>query len=70
MAPDLRGFGYTDKPGVAMGYDSRANAEDLAGLMTMLGFETFYVHGEDRKFCVFLLGGGERKRGGGGAVQH
>jgi hypothetical protein len=49
VAPDLRGFGYTDKPGAEMGYDSRTNAKDLADLMTMLGHDTFYVHGEDRK---------------------
>lgn len=49
IAPDLRGFGYTDKPGAEMGYDSRTNAKDLADLMNMLGFKTFYVHGEDRK---------------------
>ncbi|UPX12286.1 Haloacetate dehalogenase [Ascochyta rabiei] len=48
VAPDLRGFGYTDKPGAEMGYDSRTNAKDLADLMTMLGHSTFYVHGEDR----------------------
>lgn len=51
VAPDLRGFGYTDKPGAEMGYDSRTNAKDLADLMTMLGHNTFYVHGEDRKSC-------------------
>ena len=49
VAPDVRGFGYTDKPGAEMGYDSRTNAKDLADLMTMLGYDTFYVHGEDRK---------------------
>ena len=49
VAPDLRGFGYTDKPGAETGYDSRTNAKDLADLMTMLGYNTFYVHGEDRK---------------------
>lgn len=51
VAPDLRGFGYTDKPGAEMGYDSRTEAKDLADLMTMLGYQTFYVHGEDRKYC-------------------
>ncbi|KAF2680993.1 alpha/beta-hydrolase [Lentithecium fluviatile CBS 122367] len=48
MAPDLRGFGYTGKLAAAMGYDSRTNAIDLAGLITILGFEQFHVHGEDR----------------------
>lgn len=50
VAPDLRGFGYTDKPPAAMGYDSRTQAADLAGLMSLLGYNTFYVHGEDRKY--------------------
>jgi hypothetical protein len=49
VAPDMRGFGYTDKPAAAMGYDSRTNAKDVADLMTMLGHEQFHVHGEDRK---------------------
>ncbi|KAF2017822.1 soluble epoxide hydrolase [Aaosphaeria arxii CBS 175.79] len=48
VAPDLRGFGYTDKPPASNGYDSRTNADDLAELMTQLGHEQFYVHGEDR----------------------
>ena len=48
VAPDLRGFGDTDKPTVEEGYDSATNAKDLAELMTILGFEKFHVHGEDR----------------------
>lgn len=48
MAPDLRGFGYTDKPPATDGYDSKTNAEDMADLMTQLGHERFYLHGEDR----------------------
>ncbi|WP_062223580.1 alpha/beta hydrolase [Aureimonas sp. D3] len=48
VAPDLRGFGYTDKPPVEEGYDSRTNADDMAELMTHLGHETFHLHGEDR----------------------
>lgn len=48
VAPDLRGFGDTDKPPASEGYDSETNAADLAGLMTALGHETFHVHGEDR----------------------
>lgn len=48
VAPDLRGFGYTDKPPVADGYDSATNAADLAELMAVLGHDTFHVHGEDR----------------------
>jgi len=48
VAPDLRGFGDTDKPPAEEGYDSRTNARDVAELMTLLGHETFHVHGEDR----------------------
>ena len=48
VAPDLRGFGYTDKPPVEEGYDSLTNADDMADLMTQLGHQTFHVHGEDR----------------------
>ncbi|KAF1973665.1 alpha/beta-hydrolase [Bimuria novae-zelandiae CBS 107.79] len=48
VAPNLRGFRYTAKPPTAMGYDSRTQAADLAGLMSGLGYDTFYVHGEDR----------------------
>jgi len=48
VAPDLRGFGYTDKPPATDGYDSVTNADDVAELMTQLGHETFYLHGEDR----------------------
>lgn len=48
VAPDLRGFGYTDKPPATDGYDSKINAQDVAELMTQLGHEKFYLHGEDR----------------------
>ena len=48
VAPDLRGFGYTDKPPAEEGYDSLTNAKDMAELMTFLGHESFHVHGEDR----------------------
>lgn len=48
IAPDLRGFGATDKPAASEGYDCRTNAKDCAELMTLLGHETFHVHGEDR----------------------
>ncbi len=48
VAPDLRGFGDTDKPPVDEGYDSLTNAKDMAELMTVLGYEQFHVHGEDR----------------------
>ncbi len=48
VAPDLRGFGYTDKPPVEEGYDSLTNAQDVTELMTQLGHDKFHVHGEDR----------------------
>lgn len=48
IAPDLRGFGDTDKPKVEQGYDSRTNAKDLADLMASLGYDKYLVHGEDR----------------------
>ncbi|GAB1813111.1 alpha/beta fold hydrolase [Mycobacterium sp. MUNTM1] len=48
VAPDLRGFGYTDKPPASEGYDSLTNATDLAELMRHLGHNQFHVHGEDR----------------------
>lgn len=48
VAPDLRGFGYTDKPPVEEGYDSLTNAQDVAELMSQLGHQTFHLHGEDR----------------------
>jgi len=48
IAPDLRGFGDTDKPPVSEGYDSMTNAKDMAELMEQLGFQEYYVHGEDR----------------------
>ncbi|KAK0284712.1 hypothetical protein LTR91_011061 [Friedmanniomyces endolithicus] len=48
VAPDLRGFGYTDKPPATEGYDTKVNADDMADLMSQLGHEKFYLHGEDR----------------------
>ena len=48
VAPDLRGFGYTDKPPVEEGYDSLTNSQDVAELMAQLGHSKFHVHGEDR----------------------
>jgi pimeloyl-ACP methyl ester carboxylesterase len=48
VAPDLRGFGYTDKPPAEEGYDSLTAASDLAELMEQLGHSRFHVHGEDR----------------------
>lgn len=48
VAPDLRGFGYTDKPPTTDGYDSVTNADDVVELMTQLGHKKFYLHAEDR----------------------
>lgn len=48
VAPDLRGFGDTDKPPAEEGYDSLTNARDMEELMTQLGHDTFHLHGEDR----------------------
>jgi len=48
VAPDLRGFGYTDKPPTTDGYDSVTNADDMADLMPQLGQGKFHLHGEDR----------------------
>lgn len=48
IAPDLRGFGYTDKPGASCGYDNLTMVQDLDELMESLGYDRFYIHGEDR----------------------
>lgn len=48
VAPDIRGFGYTDKPGASEGYDSLTVTKDLDELMVSLGYDRFYLHGEDR----------------------
>lgn len=46
VAPDLRGYGYSDKP--TAGYDKRQMAADIAGLVTALGFDKAVVVGHDR----------------------
>jgi haloacetate dehalogenase len=46
VAPDLRGYGRSDKP--PGGYDKRTMAGDIRGLMRQLGFETATVVGHDR----------------------
>jgi pimeloyl-ACP methyl ester carboxylesterase len=46
IAPDLRGYGYTDKP--AGGYDKRTMASDVAALVGSLGFDRVAVVGHDR----------------------
>lgn len=48
VAPDLRGFGDSDKPMTTSGYESTTMTDDLAELMSELGFDSFAVHGEDR----------------------
>jgi haloacetate dehalogenase len=46
VAPDLRGYGRSDKP--SSGLDKRTMAGDIRGLMRVLGFETATVIGHDR----------------------
>ncbi|SDW11572.1 Pimeloyl-ACP methyl ester carboxylesterase [Saccharopolyspora shandongensis] len=46
IAPDLRGYGRTDKP--RTGYDKRTMASDVAALAESLGFESVSVVGHDR----------------------
>ncbi|MFI5605753.1 alpha/beta fold hydrolase [Amycolatopsis sp. NPDC051903] len=46
IAPDLRGYGRTDKP--RGGYDKRTMAADVAGLAERLGFDRVAVVGHDR----------------------
>lgn len=46
IAPDLRGYGDTEKPGV--GYDKRTMAEDLLALMDHLGHDRIALAGHDR----------------------
>lgn len=63
VAPDLRGFGDTDKPPAEEGYDSLTNAKDMTALMTHLGHETFHLHGEDRGAeFAYALAATERAR--------
>ncbi|WP_329052812.1 alpha/beta hydrolase [Amycolatopsis sp. NBC_01488] len=46
IAPDLRGYGRTDKP--RTGFDKRTMAADVAALTEHLGFERTAVAGHDR----------------------
>jgi pimeloyl-ACP methyl ester carboxylesterase len=46
IAPDLRGYGDTEKP--ASGYDKRTMANDLAALMDHLGHKRAAIVGHDR----------------------
>ena len=46
IAPDLRGYGETDKP--ASGYDKRTMAQDIVALMDALGLAKVALVGHDR----------------------
>ncbi|HKS48426.1 MAG TPA: alpha/beta hydrolase [Amycolatopsis sp.] len=46
IAPDLRGYGLTDKP--RDGYDKRTMAADVSALVHELGFDSVSVVGHDR----------------------
>jgi haloacetate dehalogenase len=46
VAPDLRGYGLTDKP--AAGYDKRTMANDVLALMDHLGHQRIVLVGHDR----------------------
>jgi len=46
IAPDLRGYGETDKP--ATGYDKRTMARDLRELLRALGIDRIALVGHDR----------------------
>jgi haloacetate dehalogenase len=51
ICPDLRGYGFSGKPGVTADhapYSKRAMAADMVGLMRGLGFERFGVVSHDR----------------------
>jgi haloacetate dehalogenase len=46
VAPDMRGYGLTDKP--PGGYDKRTMAEDIRALVRQLGFDQVVLVGHDR----------------------
>lgn len=46
VAPDLRGYGDSDKP--RDGYDKRTMASDIRELMHHLGYDQYYMIGHDR----------------------
>ncbi len=52
VAPDLRGYGDSEKPPAPEGdlsvYCKRVTAQDQVGVMAALGFESFHVVGHDR----------------------
>ena len=47
VAPDMRGYGKTDKPEAVEEYDMRHLAADVAGLVDALGEETAVIAGHD-----------------------
>jgi pimeloyl-ACP methyl ester carboxylesterase len=52
VAPDLRGYGYTEKP--YTGYDKRTMAADIRALMAGLGYDRAAIVGHDRGARVGL----------------
>ena len=61
VAADLRGVGASDKP--ATGYDVVTLADDMARLMTVLGYDRFAVAGYDLGAIVgYALAAGHRER--------
>lgn len=46
IMPDLRGYGYSDKPDT--GYDKRTMAEDIRQLVTHFGYDRIALVGHDR----------------------
>ncbi|MET0843727.1 MAG: alpha/beta hydrolase [Mycetocola sp.] len=61
VAVDQRGIGLTDKP--ASGYDAGTLANDLAALMTKLGYARFSVVGHDTGYVIsYALAADHRNR--------
>jgi pimeloyl-ACP methyl ester carboxylesterase len=49
IAPDLRGFGDSDKP--ESGYDKKTIAQDIHQLVSQLGFTSIYLVGHGTTHC-------------------
>lgn len=47
VAPDLRGYGETDRPSKVSDYQSKNLAEDVVGLIKVLGHEKAHIVGHD-----------------------
>jgi pimeloyl-ACP methyl ester carboxylesterase len=61
IAPDLRGFGWSEAPG--HGYDSETHAADQIALLDELGIEKAHILGHDWGcWTGFLIGMGHRQR--------